>query len=149
MRHLKWLITFSVVMIILAGCVEKEGKSEDESEIIRIGESMFLTQINDMYFNFDNYKNKTVIVEGMFTVFKDQAGGSDKFMVYRYAPGCCGNDGWGGFLLEYDGNVPEDNAWIKVTGKPGLVEDGFFRSLYLEVTDIKVMEERGAEYVEQ
>lgn len=149
MRHLKWILTLSVVMMILAGCVKKESKIEDGSEIIRIGESMFLTQINDMYFNFDNYKDKTVIVEGMFTVFKDQVDGRSKPIVYRYAPGCCGNDGWGGFLLEYDGDIPEDNAWIKVTGKPGLIEDGFFQSLYLEVTDLEVMEERGAEYVEQ
>ena len=38
---------------------------DTDSDTLEIGEKMFLTQINDIYNNFDLYKDKTVIVEGI------------------------------------------------------------------------------------
>ena len=40
-----------------------------DSDILEISEKMFLTQINDIYYNFDEYKDKTIIVEGMYASF--------------------------------------------------------------------------------
>lgn len=122
--------------------------SADDNTLI-ISEKMFLTQINDIFYNFDLYKEKTIVVEGMYTLFFNQDGVQDTPALYRRGPGCCGNDGWGGFLLKYDGDYPEDNAWIKVTGTPELVENGYFKDLYLNVSNIEVLEERGAEFVSQ
>jgi len=122
--------------------------SADDNTLI-IGEKMFLTQINDIFYNFDLYKDKTIVVEGMYTLFFNQDGIQDTPAVYRRGPGCCGNDGWGGFLLRYDGDYPEDNAWIKVTGTPELVENGHFKDLWLNVTSIEILEERGEEFVSQ
>ena len=122
--------------------------SADGNTLI-ISEKMFLTQINDIFYNFDLYKDKTIVVEGMYMLFFNQDGVQDTPAVYRRGPGCCGNDGWGGFLLKYDGDYPEDNAWIKVTGTPELVNNEYFPDLYLNVSSIEVLEERGEEFVSQ
>lgn len=71
-----------------------------EGDVLEIGEKMFLTQISDMYCNFDHYKDKTIIVEGMYAQFYSWDGSETAPVVYRNGPGCCGNDGWGGFLLK-------------------------------------------------
>ncbi len=118
------------------------------SDIVEISEKMFITHINDIYYNFNDYENKTIIVEGMFT-YLSGLNGNKAPAVYRNGPGCCGNDGWGGFLLEYNGEFPLENDWIKVSGKPKLVINGNYRDLFLVVESIEVKEERGAEYVEQ
>ena len=120
-----------------------------EDDVLEIGEKMFLTQINDMYYNFDNYKDKTIIVEGIYALFYSWDGDETAPVVYRNGPGCCGNDGWGGFLLKYNGEYPNENDWIRVTGTPELVEEGYFLNLYLNVTSLEVKTERGAEFVTQ
>ena len=122
---------------------------ETASDVLEIGEKMFLTRINDMYFNFDTYKDKTIVVEGMYALLYSTNGEERIPAVYRRGPGCCGNDGWGGFLLKYDGDLPEENEWICVTGTPELEKDGYFMNLYLNVSSIEVKEERGAEFVVQ
>jgi len=119
-----------------------------DSDLIEITEKMFLTQINDIFYNIDEYKGKTIKVEGMYTNAEDPNGGIIHF-VYRNGPGCCGNDGWGGFLLNYDGAYPKDNDWIEVVGTPEIIKDGDYTDLYLNVTSIIVKEERGEEYVYQ
>ncbi|MGI6722345.1 MAG: hypothetical protein ACOX4I_07380 [Anaerovoracaceae bacterium] len=122
---------------------------KDDGDVLEISEKMFLTQINDIYCNFDSYKDKTIIVEGMFTRFDSADGSRSVPVVYRKGPGCCGNDGWGGFLLKYDGEFPGENAWIRVTGTPELIKEGNSTDLYLEVTSLKVKTKRGAEFVSQ
>ena len=137
-----------------------EGKNESEedsknditvndSEIVEINEKMFLAQIDDVYYNYEEYKDKTIKLEGMYGVFYSWDGESSANVVYRNGPGCCGNDGWGGFLLNYDGEFPAENDWIEVIGTPELVEDGEFMDLYLNVISIKVLEVRGAGFVSQ
>lgn len=121
----------------------------NEDETLVIGEKMFITQIEEIYYNFENYKNKKVVVEGMYTLFYDENGVKNKPVVYRKAPGCCGNDGWAGFYLNYDGQYPEDNDWIKVTGTLDLIQIGQFYDLCLNVEKIEVLEQRGEEFVIQ
>lgn len=122
---------------------EQLGKDE-----IEISEKLFITQINDIYYNFEDYKDKTIIVEGMFTELVNLKG-DKKPAVYRKGPGCCGNDGWGGFILKYDGAYPNENEWIRVKGKLELVEKDRFKDLFLHVEELEVKQERGAEYVGQ
>ncbi len=132
---------------------EKEDTKDStklSKEPLEISEKLFLEQINDIFFNFDDYKDRTIIVEGMFTYFENYLDDDADLMpvVYRNGPGCCGNDGWGGFLLIHDGDFPEDNDWIRVTGKPVIeeTEQGFL-NLFLKVDSIEVKEERGSEFV--
>ena len=85
----------------------------------------------------------------MYAPFYSRDGSKTAPVVYRRGPGCCGNDGWGGFLLKYDGEYPNENDWIRVTGTPELIEEGDYLNLYLHVTSLEVKVERGAEFVIQ
>lgn len=123
--------------------------AEGGDNVLEIGEKMFLTQINDIYNNFELYQDKTIIVEGMYALFYAPDGAVESPGVYRRGPGCCGNDGWGGFMLRYDGELPAENDWIRVTGTPELVKDGYYANLYLNVSSLEIKEERGAEFVAQ
>lgn len=118
-----------------------------EGDILEIKDKMFLTQINDIYFNYERYKDKTIIVEGMFTYLESYFDNSKFPAVYRRGPGCCGNDGWGGFILDWKGTYPELEAWIKVVGKPVIKEYKGYQDLYLEVVSLDVKQERGLEFV--
>ena len=172
MKLRKLIILPIVLSLLLVGCSSKDNNTTNDlssnnselldadtleaeltqsrtGDILEIREKMFLTQIEDIFYNFDMYKDKTIMVEGMFTLFYDATGTQSIPGVYRLGPGCCGNDGWGGFLLNYEGELPEDDDWVKVTGTPELVIDGFYQDLYLNVISIEVLDERGAEYVSQ
>ena len=122
-----------------------------EGDVLEIKEKMFLTQINDIYYNFDGYKDKTIVVEGMYT---EMISLMDTDVtcpaVYRRGPGCCGNDGWGGFILRYNGAKPKLDDWIRVTGHPIMEKtaDGY-EDLYLVVDSLEIKQERGAEFVTQ
>lgn len=130
--------------------VERKELASTDKDVITIREKVFLAQINDIYSNFEDYEKKTIVVEGMFSHFKDNGTGEKVPVVFRKGPGCCGNDGWGGFLLRGLKKEPKENDWVKVTGKPLLEKskDGYY-SLYLKVEKIEVKKERGAETVTQ
>lgn len=121
----------------------------EKEDILEISEKMYLTQIQDIFLNFSDYEDKTIVVEGMYGLLFNPEGIKNTPAVYRRGPGCCGNDGWGGFLLHYDGTYPDENAWIRVTGTPEIVENGHFQDLYLNVSQLEVLETRGEEFVTQ
>ncbi len=122
----------------------------DNKNIMEIREKMFIAQIEDIYYNIEDFKDKYIKIEGMYSVVEPEEGDIGKVhFVYRNAPGCCGNDGWAGFMLNYDGEYPNTNDWIQVVGTPEIVKNGVYEDLYLNVISIEVMEERGAEFVNQ
>ncbi len=122
----------------------------DNKSIVEIREKMFIAQIEDIYYNIEDFKDKYIKVEGMYSVIEPEEGDMEKVhFVYRNAPGCCGNDGWAGFVLNYDGEYPNANDWIQVIGTPEIVKNGTYEDLYLNVISIEVMDERGAEFVNQ
>ena len=119
-----------------------------EGKILEIGYKKFLTQLNDIYFNIGDYADKTIVVEGMFTYlvsYLDE--GLRTPAVYRRSPGCCGNDGWGGFMLDWNGKFPKDDEWIRVAGRAFIQENGGFEDLFLKVESLEVKKERGLEFV--
>lgn len=118
-------------------------------KVLDISENMFLTQINDIYLNIEQYEDTTIKVEGMYGVLVSNETSEEFGVVYRNGPGCCGNDGWGGFFLNYDGELPQEDEWIEVIGTPELVHNGVYADLYLNVTSLQVKQERGAEFVEK
>ncbi len=128
------------------GYVEDDRVGENE---LYIREKMFITQINDIYFNPSDYMDKIIVVEGMFQLIPGFDGTEATPAVYRVGPGCCGNDGWAGFRLILDGEYPAENAWIRVKGKPVFDQQDVYMSVFLDVTEIEVKELRGAEFVEQ
>jgi uncharacterized membrane protein YcgQ (UPF0703/DUF1980 family) len=125
-----------------------EAKSVTEGEVkpdLIIPENLYITQLNDIYLNFDEYDGKIVEIEGMKFVYDGY-----KF-VGRYGPGCCANDSVA--LLEYecDPSLEEgielESTWIKVTGVLRLGNDGTMDYIYIETISIETPEIRGEETV--
>lgn len=128
---------------------DPKDSTDMNADELYIREKMFITQINDIFYNIDEYKDKTIAVEGMFRIFPGVDGQPDIPVVFRNGPGCCGNDGWAGFLLHYDGEYPAIDEWILVKGKPEIVQTDLYMQLYLNVTSLEIKKERGAEFVDQ
>ena len=125
----------------------QEPSQTNDADVFVIREKMFIAQCNDIYLNPKNYMNRTIQVEGMYGEFPNEEEGTTYRCVYRNGPGCCGNDGVAGFEMRYDGNVPKVNDWIQVTGKIELDKEGDREYVVLKVTNLKVLEQRGAEFV--
>ena len=132
-----------------AGASDTRAANAGSTEIIEIQEKMFISQINDIYFNFDNYAEKQIAVEGMYGLFYWDMETTSP-IVFRNGPGCCANDGWAGFFLHYDGEYPELGDWIRVSGtvEMALNQDDY-QMLQLNVLSFEKKEVRGAETVVQ
>lgn len=128
-------------------------------------EATYVTLINDVYNNPNNYLGKTIQIDGMYTLedFTTQ-GGKKYYYVYRQGPGCCGNDGsmCGFEFTSADGTYPSyvpqsgdansAHPWIKVTGVLEQYYEGEGEQKtgpYFTLSNAKyeVMNERGAEIV--
>ena len=121
-----------------------------DEEIIYITENRFIAQTNDVYINTEDYMGKTLQYEGFVMSFFDESTQKTYYYVIRYGPGCCGYDANAGFeILTQDGEYPADNEWVQVTGVLGTYVEGEYEYLYLDVTDLQVLKERGAETVTQ
>ena len=149
--------------------VQTGGKSDVSSgdQVVEIRENMFITQINDINLNYRDYLERTIKLEGMLKIYT----WNDNYYYYviRNAPGCCGDDGEVGFEVSWkkdyqgpNGNgsndngsndnsdnetYPKPNDWVEVKG--ALKSYNFLGStyLYLALSELNVLEKRGAEFV--
>ncbi len=123
-----------------------EGVPKSEGDIIEIRERMFITQINEIFLNLENYKGKQIKLEGFMYISQDQ--GKTYNYVVRNSPGCCGNDGLAGFEFIWDGDMPKENQWLEVVGVLDLIkeEDGLEYPV-LRLNKLEVKQERGKEFV--
>lgn len=125
----------------------EELKLDYENEI-DITEKLYVSWINEIYTNFDNYKGKTVKIEGMYTAQQYADNGPTYYFVYRVGPGCCGNDGsMCGFEFTYGDKMPKDNDWICVEGILDSYEENGVTYLTIKAKNVTVMDQRGAENV--
>lgn len=95
--------------------IEEDRKNFDmSSPDIVVGDRHYMTQINDWYMNFNDYRNKTVVIEGYFLSINDH------YFVGRNGPTCpyC----TGGYVdfeftsdQDFTGYKPA-STWIKVYG---------------------------------
>jgi uncharacterized membrane protein YcgQ (UPF0703/DUF1980 family) len=120
--------------------------------VIEIKEKMFISQVNDVYLNKDDYLGKTIKLEGLFKI----AQGNEKAycFVLRYGPGCCGYDGNVGFEVAWDKDrekpYPGEDSWVEATGElKTYEEDGYTEFLYLDLVSLNVLNKRGQETVMQ
>jgi uncharacterized membrane protein YcgQ (UPF0703/DUF1980 family) len=126
-----------------------------DTSIIEIKEKMFIAQTNDVYLNPEDYLGKTIKLEGLFK--SEQYGGSDPAycFVLRYGPGCCGNDGNAGFEVAWDKQAeasktyPNVDDWVEAIGVLKSYEEDGFPYLYIALSELSVLDKRGAEYVAQ
>ena len=111
---------------------------------------MYVSYINEIYVNTDDYIGKWIRIEGMYQAYTDTNTGKTYYYVYRTGPGCCGNDGSRcGFEFTFDGKMPKANDWIQVIGKLRTYEEDGTTYLTLDAKSVKVMDIRGAETVYQ
>lgn len=114
---------------------------------IVIHDKLFIATLNDIYTNLDDYGDILVTFEGNLVrgSFDDpDFAGTEYPFVYRLGPGCCYNDLYAGMYLEYDGNIPPDDTWVKVSGKPFYFEHNGFTELFLKVESLEIMEKKGS-----
>jgi len=137
----------SLLAAIMLLCVFSSCGEPDDS--INITENMYVTYINEIYTNTDDYVGKNITIEGMFTSEYYKPTDTTYYYVYRQGPGCCGNDGsMCGFEFTWDGvGSLSDNDWIKVTGELHTYEENGATYLTLSASDVSVLDERGAEIV--
>ena len=123
-------------LVVLIGCGESDN-------IVTIDERFFVIQMNDIFLNPARFMGRTIRYEGLFA--SEQFGDEMHFFVERQTLGCCGNDGLIGFEVVLDGIAPlADDAWVEVTG----VLESQGRRLFLRVTSLVELEERGMEFVQ-
>jgi zinc transport system permease protein len=132
-----------------------DGVQADSTDVIEIKEKMFIAQTNDVYQNPDDYLGKTIKLEGLFK--REQYTGSDTAycFVLRYGPGCCGNDGNAGFEVAWDDTYtlkppyPNVDDWVEAKGTLKYYMEDDYPYLYIALSSLSVLEERGAEFVTQ
>jgi len=144
------VIIIIVIAFFLAGCLKIKKAENSNDNIVEIKERMFVTQVNDVYLNSEDYIGKTIKLEGVFKNVKSYEGDQYCYVI-RYGPGCCGNDGIVGFEIKWDeGNAkpyPKDDSWVESTGVLKQYEvEGY---LYLDLISLNVLNKRGAETVVQ
>ena len=120
-------------------------------DVIKITEKLFIAQTNDIYVNTDDYLGKTIQFEGIFQSYYYDVTDTTYYSVIRYGPGCCGYDANPGFEVVWpgDGDYPEQDDWVEAVGTLGTYEEGGAQYLRLELSSLKVLPTRGAEYVQQ
>jgi len=151
-EHMKRPLTASAVVLImflLIGCA----KAENKANVIEIKEKMFISQVNDVYLNKEDYFGKTIKLEGIFKMEYSTERAEPYCFVLRYGPGCCGTDGNVGFEVAWMNNkkkaYPEKDAWVEAAGVLKTYEEDNFEYLYLDLSSLNVLNTRGEEVVSQ
>ena len=157
------LVSIAAILLI-TGCGNQrtEGKknnAHDSSVIIEIEEKVFMAQVDDIYLNSSDYLGKTIKMEGLF--MRKQWNEQASCYVIRYGPGCCGTDGYVGFEVNWDLQdkassdnreqkiYPEIGEWVEALGVLKSYKDRGVSNFYLALSELNVLEERGAVYVSQ
>lgn len=153
------LLLLLCLAALLSGCSASTPSADADSvtntEIpfdIEIREKMFVTQTNDIYLNYSDYLGKAVKYEGIFFANQDPYTNAVYHLVYRYGPGCCGDDDLVGFEVNWaDGQfaTPQDNDWVEVIGTLEEYEEDGYTYLRLSLNSLRILEQRGTETVVQ
>ncbi len=119
-----------------------------DSDVVELTEDMYVTYINEIYTNSEDYLGRTIKLEGMFASAYDESSGANYTYVYRVGPGCCGNDGsMCGFEFTWGGEMPENGDWIEVIGTLDEYEQNGVAYLTLRAKSVRKLDVRGAENV--
>ncbi|MHC6202736.1 TIGR03943 family putative permease subunit [Breznakiellaceae bacterium SP9] len=126
---------------------------------IEITEKMFIAQTNDVYLNPEDYTGKTIKLEGLFKAAQYAENAPPYCFVLRYGPGCCGSDGDAGFEVAWNKQgdtvptaaktYPNIDDWVEAVGVLKTYEENGYPYLYLALSELNVLDKRGAEYVTQ
>jgi uncharacterized membrane protein YcgQ (UPF0703/DUF1980 family) len=120
-----------------------------DGEVFEIREKMFVSQVNDIYLNAEDYLGKVISYEGIFKEDAYPEMDAVYYYVVRYGPGCCGTDSNPGFEVIWDGDYPKQDEWVEATGILEAYEEDGYQYLRLQLSSLEVMDVRGEEYVSQ
>lgn len=123
---------------------QKSGSSVKKNAAkLVIGDDYFITQLNDIYYNMDDYIGREIEIEGFPLSYEEY-----KF-IGRYGPGCCSNDGYAYIEYEYNKELQltDEKDWIRVIGiiKKGKYEGEDY--IYIDAASVEKMEVRGIDTV--
>ena len=146
------LILAITAAVFTISCNKATETGVSDKKDVAITEKMFITQVNDVYLNADEYLGKTIKLEGIFKSehYKDQA---EPFcFVVRYGlGGCCGVDANVGFAVKWNKEnkqpYPAAESWVEAAGELKREKEGNY--LYLDLVSLSVLDERGREIVFQ
>lgn len=128
--------------------VSSEEVTLDNKKVVEIKEELFIAQCNDVYLNPEDYANKLIKLEGIYEEYTDEETNITYRYVIRYGPGCCGDDGTAGFEILFEGDKPKKNDWIEVIGSVEMIDVNGFEYIALRVSSLKILDVRGAEFVD-
>jgi len=120
-----------------------------DTDIIDIGEKMFVGQMNDIYANTDDYIGKTIRYEGFYVCYEDESTGASYPCIIRNGPGCCGYDSQVGFEFSWDGELPQDDDWCRLTGVVAIYQEDGFDYIKIDATNLEILPVRGNDTVTQ
>jgi len=106
---------------------EKETTVETLDKVFSVRENTFVATVDNMYRETQYYIDEYNYIKyvGFVLEQKDPEDESVSYpWVCRYGPGCCGSGTTPGFVVVYDGKLPEDKTWVEVTGKLKIAKEG-------------------------
>lgn len=127
----------------------------DDGPVVQIDEKQYLTKIANIKTKIDEYKDKIIVVEGMYATYSSWDDSFSGSLVYRNGPNDFNNDIWGGFFLnDLKGQDVRIDDWIRVIGIPYVytttdTEGTEYEYLFLNVQELQILpeKERGIELV--
>ena len=132
-----------IALFFMANC-------SGQTDVIEIGERLFIGQVNDIYLNANDYLGKTIKLEGVFKKYVTL--NKTYYHVIRYgADECCDNTPFG-FEVVFSRNqsFPEPESWVEAIGVLKLEKvNDFYSHLFLDLSSLTTLNERGAEFVRQ
>jgi len=142
--------TKATTVTTLSDGVKYSVTDEEIAPEVVLGDNYFDTQIADINFNFDQYENKTIEIEGLY--FENPFEDTVYTFVGRYSisnmcPTCPA--GYSYFEYEWHGDeisLTDSDTWIKIIGTLKKGFDGV-EYYYIDAQSIEVMNEKGLETV--
>ena len=155
LNKLFFLVSITSFLLVNTSCTESRSRNDDGVYVI--GERMFISQVDHIFLNHRQYLGRSIKLEGFFS--HDTWNNANWYSVLRNAPGCCGDDGEVGFIVTWNpdslnvpnGNerylYPAQNVWVEATGDLREYRSQSISFLYLELSELNILDRRGADFV--
>lgn len=129
-------ILLALCIIFAMGAAPVQAKED----VIEIKERVFVSLINDIYLNAEDYVGKKIRLQGVFEKIRDEDTKAYFYSITRQGPGCCGSDLNPGFEVIWDKKYPRHGSWVDATGVLEIYDKGYVR---LRLTELKAMPKAG------
>lgn len=122
--------------------IAKNTNNSSKDKLI-LQDNYFITQLNDIYYNIEDYMGREIEIEGFPMSYQDYT------FVGRYGPGCCSGDKYAYIEYEYnsDLSLTDEKDRIKVVGTIEQGNDGTSDYIYIKATSVEKMTKRGTDSV--